>query len=95
MADDVETLSGPVQDSCMTGKSAKEGKKHPAAPKSVESGVKTQPNASAAAASKGAKKTVKARPEILTEDARYELARKEAEARIVRHEKRDQLRGKA
>jgi hypothetical protein len=79
----------------MTGKSAKEGKKHPAAPTSVQSGVKTRANASAAVVSKGAKKTVKDRPEILTEDARYELARKAAEARIVRHEKRDQLRGKA
>jgi hypothetical protein len=36
----------------------------------------------------------KASPEILTEEARYELARKEAEARIVRHDLRDRLRGR-
>ena len=39
-------------------------------------------------------KKVKVSPDILTEEARYELARKEAEARMVRHDLRDRLRGR-
>jgi hypothetical protein len=72
----------------MTGKSAIETKKHPAA---TAAGVKARANASAA----GSKKGAKVRPEVLTEDQRYELARKAEEARIVRHDLRDQQRGKA
>ncbi|HET6216491.1 MAG TPA: hypothetical protein VFE27_05685 [Acidobacteriaceae bacterium] len=49
-----------------------------------------QANASAA----GSKKGAKVRPEILTEDQRYELARKAEQARIVRHDLRDRLRDK-
>ena len=72
----------------MTGKLAIEAKKHPAA---TAAGVKTRANASAA----GIKKGAKVRPAILTEDQRYELARKAEEARIVRHDLRDRLREKA
>jgi hypothetical protein len=85
----VETLPGTVQDSCMTGKSTTEGKKRPAVER-----VGVNKRAKAAAATPIATKKVKTSPEILTEDARYELARKEAEARIVRHDLRDRLRGR-
>ena len=86
----VETLPGTVQDSCMTGKSTTEGKKRPAV-KRV--GVNKRAKAAAAVSSPVTKK-VKTSPKILTEDARYELARKEAEARIVRHDLRDRQRGR-
>jgi hypothetical protein len=76
------------QDGCMTGKSAIEAMKHSAA---TAPGVKARANASAA----GSKKGAKVRPAILTEDQRYELARKAEEARIVRHDLRDRLREKA
>jgi hypothetical protein len=72
----------------MTGKSAIEAMKHSAA---TAAGVKARANASAA----GSKKGAKVRPAILTEDQRYELARKAEEARIVRHDLRDRLREKA
>jgi hypothetical protein len=78
----------------MTGKSMTEVKKHPAAPAVEKVGVKKRAKASADASSQIAKKKLKASPEILTEDARYELARKEAEARSVRHDQRDRLRGR-
>jgi hypothetical protein len=79
----------------MTLKSAIEGKKDPAAPAAGRSGVKTRANASKAASSKVAKKTVKPSPEVLTEDARYELAREAAENRVKRHAQWDRLRGGA
>jgi hypothetical protein len=66
--------------------------KHPAAPAVKRVGVNKR--AKAAASSPAATKKVKAGPEILTEDARYELARKEAEARMARHDLRDRLRGR-
>jgi hypothetical protein len=84
----VETLPGPLQDSYMTGKSVTEENNHPAAP-AVER-VGANKRAKAAAPSR----KVKTKPEVLTEDARYELARKEAEARVVRHDLRDRLRGR-
>ena len=85
----VETLPGTVQDSCMTGKSTTEGKKRPAVKR-----VGVNKRAKAEATTPIATKKVKTSPEILTEDARYELARKEAEARIVRHDLRDRQRGR-
>jgi hypothetical protein len=88
----VETWPGSLQDSYMTGKSMTEGKKHPAVP-AVER-VGANKRAKAAVSSPIATKKVKTSPEILTEDARYELARKEAEARVVRHDLRDRLRGR-
>jgi hypothetical protein len=78
----------------MTGKSMTEGKKHPAAPAVERVGVKKRAKAAPAVSTPIATKKVKTSPEILTEDARYELARKEAEARIVRHDLRDRLRGR-
>jgi hypothetical protein len=54
--------------------------------------VKSTIQASASAA--GSKKGAKVRPEILTEDQRYELARKAEQARILRHDLRDRLRGR-
>jgi hypothetical protein len=83
-----EILPGTRQDGCMTGKTTIEAKKHSGA---TAVGVKARANASAA----GLKKGAKVRPEILTEDQRYELARKAEEARIVRHDLRDRLREKA
>jgi hypothetical protein len=73
----------------MTGKSTTEGKKRPAVER-----VGVNKRAKAAAATPIATKKVKTSPEILTEDARYELARKEAEARTVRHDLRDRQRGR-
>jgi hypothetical protein len=87
----VETLPGPLQDSYMTGKSTTEENNHPAAPAVERAGVKKRAKPGAAVSSP---KKVKVSPEILTEDARYELARKEAEARVVRHDLRDRLRGR-
>jgi hypothetical protein len=78
----------------MTGKSMTQGKKHPAAPAVKRVGVNKRAKAAAAVSTPIATKKVKTSPEILTEDARYELARKEAEARIVRHDLRDRLRGR-
>jgi hypothetical protein len=75
----------------MTGKSTTEGKKRPAVERV---GVNKRAKAAAAVSSPVATKKVKTSPEILTEDARYELARKEAEARIVRHDLRDRQRGR-
>jgi hypothetical protein len=89
----VETLPGPLQDSYMTGKSMTEEKKHPAAP-AVER-VGANKRAKVAVSSPIASKKIKTSPDILTEDARYELARKEAEARVVRHDLRDRLRGRS
>jgi hypothetical protein len=71
-----------------------EGKNHPAAPAVERAGVKKRAKVAAAASSRTTSKKIKASPEILTEDARYELARKEAEARILRHDLRDRLRGR-
>jgi hypothetical protein len=68
----------------MTGKSTIEAKKHSAA---TAAGVEAR--------AAGSKKGAKVRPAILTEDQRYELARKAEEARIVRHDLRDRLREKA
>ena len=65
---------------------------HPTAP-AVER-VGANKRAKAAVSSPIATKKIKTSPEILTEDARYELARKEAEARVVRHDLRDRLRGR-
>ena len=76
----------------MTGKPTTEGKKHPAAPAVERAGANKRPKA--AVSSSTASKKIKTTPEILTEDARYELARKEAEARVVRHNLRDRLRGR-
>jgi hypothetical protein len=83
----LKTLPGPLQDSYMT-----EENNHPAAPPVERVGANKR--AKAAASSPAATRKVKTKPEVLTEDARYELARKEAEARVVRHDLRDRLRGR-
>jgi hypothetical protein len=78
----------------MTGKPITEEKKHPAAPAVKRVGVNKRAKAAAVVSPSNATKKIKAGPEILTEDARYELARKEAEARTLRHDLRDRLRGR-
>jgi hypothetical protein len=80
----------------MTAKSLTEEKKLSAAPVVEPLGVNKRAKAAAVVphSTKTKTKKVKASPEILTEAARYELARKEAEARMVRHDLRNRLQGR-